>query len=141
MSDGARIGLIALGVAVVAGIYYAVNGSTAAASPPGAATNYLAVITDPATVKQYQSIFATALSQGPSNLPGLTAASYGPSDVDGNPSNPRWMAVLSLFQKDVNAEAAKATPSGFTNVPGGFPAQLRTDGVLDYATAIVIQNA
>jgi hypothetical protein len=134
MSDGKRMALIAVGAAVVAGIYLAVNSKPAAASPPGSATNFLAPITDPAAVKQYQTLLAWALANT-ANVPGLTAASYGSNDVDGNPANPKWVAVLSTFQKDANAVAG-----GFQNVPGGFPAKLRTDGVLDYATSIVIQN-
>jgi hypothetical protein len=122
------------------------DASAAPSPPPPVSQNpLLAPITDKNTVTYYQNGFAQGLLQypttSPQDMPGLTAQSYGPTDVDGNPQNARWVAALATFQKDANAEAAAGTPPGYQDTPAGFPAQLRTDGVLDYATAIILANA
>jgi hypothetical protein len=134
LSDGARIALILGGIVVIGGIFYAVNASAAPAAAPSGA-NYLATITDAPTVTQYQTIVANAIASGYYTQNGLTTASYAVADVDGNPSNPKWMATLAKLQTLANANRP------WTNPPAGFPAALRTDGVLDYATAVVINNA
>ena len=108
-------------------------------APAPTPMSFTATITDPATVRQYQAIVANALALPTAALPGMTVADYGLPDVDGNPSNPRWVRVLSALQTAVNPLLPAAVAAGRT--PPGFPSQLRTDGVLDYATAVVIQNA
>jgi hypothetical protein len=45
------------------------------------------------------------------------------------------MKVLAAFQAYANTSAP------FQGVPAGFPTQLRTDGVLDYATAMILANS
>jgi len=131
LSDGARLALILGGIVVIGGIFYAVNSSAAAAPAPP--QNFLAVITDKPTITQYQTIAANAIASG--YFAGLTTANYAVSDVDGNAANPKWVAVLSYLQTAANANRP------WTNPPAGFPAALRTDGVLDYATAVVLNNA
>lgn len=131
-------GLIGLGLlAVIGGIAYAVNASSQQANTT---TNYLAVINDPATVKQYQSLVATNLAAGDykSDIQ-LTSSSYAASDVDGNPSNPKWVSTLAQLQAYINStgELSKAG----NGLPAGFPTSLRTDGVLDLATAILLAGA
>jgi hypothetical protein len=102
----------------------------------------LQVVTDPGTVKQFQTIIATAIANGQGNLlvsPGTnapTTADYAMSDVDGNPANAKWMAVLANFQRYVDASLPQIAAAG--KLPAGYPSTLRTDGVLDYATAIAI---
>lgn len=140
-------GALAAAAAAVGVIMLATN-KTAAASPqslqlpPGA--NLLTPITDAGTVRYYQNGVADGLSrmaQPDAQLPGLSATSYTVSQVDGNWQNPAWMAVLSIIQQDLNAAAASNNPPGWHNAPAGLPAQLRTDGVLDYVTAIMLANA
>jgi len=141
--------LIAAAALVLGGLYLYGRGAVAAASglpqmvPPGP-TGFLAVITDPNQIKQYQSIVAGVVADHePGGLAGLHIADYNAGDVDGNAHNPRWIAALSALQRYVNADqAAAAAMAGYTAAPvtPGFPDQLRTDGVLDYATAIVIVN-
>jgi hypothetical protein len=100
--------------------------------------NYLALVTDPATVTQYQSMIASAIAQGKGGLivgPNAPVPSYTSADVDGNPANPTWMTIIADFQTYVNSGGPLNT-----GIPG-FPLSLRTDGVLDYATAIVLMNA
>lgn len=131
-------GVVALG-ALIGGIAYASTPPSKPQSPSG--PQYLAVITDPNMVRQYQSIIAQVLAD--KGQPGLpmppfgtwTVGDYNGSDVDGNPANARWVRFLSAFQKYSNTQAP------FTAAPPGYPAQLRTDGVLDYATAVMIMNA
>lgn len=99
--------------------------------------NFLALITDPASVTQYQTAVANAIAAGNGNM--LVAATqpvptYSSSDVDGNPANPKWVALLSLFQQYVDSGGPLKA------VLPGFPTSLRTDGVLDYATALVLMN-
>jgi hypothetical protein len=107
--------------------------------PPGAA--FTTPITDPNMVRQYQTIVANAFATDPtvSATVGLTPADYTSADVDGNPANPRWVRVVAAFQSYANTILPAALAAG--KLPAGFPAQLRTDGVLDYATAILIANA
>lgn len=102
---------------------------------PTSPNDYLSVITDAPTVTLYQNAIAGALSQGNAQIPGMTSANYGAADVDGNPANPRWVAVVAAFQK-----AADGDLKPNTGIPG-FPSTLRTDGVLDYATALVMVNS
>ena len=104
-------------------------------SPAGAQTNFLALITDPATVRKYQTQIAGALASGDTTLTGISAADYSPSDVDGDPNNPRWRHVVSAIQAWVNKNIPAAAAAG--KLPAGFPF-LRTDGVLDQATAFAI---
>ena len=130
----------ATAVAVGTAIYFGEK-TAAAATPPAAPQNLLSPITDAGTVRYYQNGIAQAIAAGKGNLlvgpsqPAPTTADYAVSDVDGNPANPKWMKVLAAFQTYANSQAP------FTGAPAGFPAQLRTDGVLDYATAIVIANS
>lgn len=109
------------------------------ASPAPTAQQFTAVITDPNAVRQYQTMLASALAQPVSPIEGLTAADYGPADVDGDPANARWVRALSVFQTMINPALPAAFAAG--KLPAGYPAQLRTDGALDYATAIAMQNA
>jgi hypothetical protein len=100
--------------------------------------NYLALVTDPATVTQYQSIVADAIAQGKGNFlvgPNVPVPTYTSADVDGNPANPTWMTIIADFQKYVDSSGPLNT-----GMPG-FPSSLRTDGVLDYATALALMNA
>jgi len=133
---GALAGLALLATGIVVGVLVE---KPAKAATPG--SNLLQPITDKATVTYYQNGVAQSLiQQGNSPLiPGLTSTVYPVTAVDGDPANPAWVAALSIFQKYVNADAA--AHGGFQNAPAGFPAQLRTDGVLDYATAIVLANS
>ena len=129
-------------VAAVAAVGGAVLlGEKVATAAPAAPQNLLSPITDAGTVRYYQNGIAQSIAAGKGsmiagpNQPALTTADYAVSDVDGNPANPKWMKVLAAFQTYANTQAP------FTGAPAGFPAQLRTDGVLDYATAIVLANA
>ena len=136
-----RLGwLVALGGAAVAAVAAAVFfGEKSASAAPAAPQNLLSPITDKATVTYYQNGIAQGLAKNTANdIPGLTASSYGPTDVDGNPANARWMAALSILQAFINAQRPWWKN---TTAPAGFPAALRTDGVLDYATAIMLENS
>jgi len=99
--------------------------------------SFTAVVSDPNAVRQYQAILANRF-QNEMLAPqlGLTPADYTQTDVDGNPYNPRWQRALAAFQAFINA---KPIPAGV--LPAGFPDHVRTDGVLDYATALIIANA
>jgi hypothetical protein len=133
-------GLAGVGALAVGGIAYAAT-SSKSSSPTPSGQAFTATITDPNGVLPYQNEAAGALTD-----PGSTAAAdlglppnaYTLSDVDGKWNNPKWMAVVSAFQRFANANLPIARAAG--KLPAGFPAQLRTDGVLDYATAIVMQN-
>jgi hypothetical protein len=130
----------ALGVVGTVLIVSEVKASAAQSQP--AANPLLRPITDKATVTYYQNGLAQGLLQRNTNqIPGLTATTYPVTAVDGNPANPTWMAALAIFQKWANAQVATNTPPGFRDAPAGFPSALRTDGVLDYATAIVLANS
>jgi hypothetical protein len=143
VGTGALIGLLA-GTFVGAAIG---SPSTAQAAPmpapaPLPSSNLLTPIIDPNSVRQYQTLLADGLTNPPdAQALGLTSADYGQADIDGNPQNPRWTHVLSAFQKYINTLLATMTPQKRASLPAGFPAQLRTDGVLDYATAIALTSA
>jgi len=107
------------------------------ASPTVADSVFTALVTDPAQVTASQNIVARSLTATPSQF-GATLANYGPADVDGNPSNPRWMHVLSLIQSTLNAALPAIALTGV--LPPGYPTQLRTDGVLDQATSLAIAH-
>jgi len=100
---------------------------------------YSLPIVDSAVVRYFQNLLAIAIT-GQAEYGSfaqnskLTTADYNQNDVDGNPGNPRWMHVLSVFQAMVNGIININPISVFP----GFPAQLRADGVLDFATAIAI---
>jgi hypothetical protein len=103
------------------------------------ASQFTAAITDPNVVKQYQAVLANALSSmGAAQELGIAPSLYTPAMVDGNPNNANWTSVLSTMQKYTNPLLPAAAAAGVT--PPGFPAQLRTDGVLDYATAMAMIN-
>lgn len=106
---------------------------------PSPADIFAAVATDPGVVKAAQTIVAQGLMDPTlQTATGLTSADYNQYDVDGNPNNPRWVRVLGVVQKYFNAILPTATPG---KLPAGFPAQLRTDGVLDYATSTILDKA
>ncbi len=126
------------GIAAALFLYH--RQAEAAGAQVSAASGFTTPITDAATVRQYQSIVATAIASGQfgaTYVPPITIADYGAGDVDGNPTNKRWMTVLSVIQRDVNTSLL-TVPAG--KLPAGFPAQLRTDGVLDYATAVALTD-
>jgi len=111
------------------------------------ALDYTALVTDPNTVKTFQTVVANGIAQGKGNLlvlPGTTVpttSTYALSDVDGNPQNPKWLALMAQFQAYVNQDTPlKPTWPGPNFLPG-FPTALRTDGVLDYATALFLTNS
>lgn len=124
-SDGPLYGSILLGTAIgtVAGLV--VNRMAAPAPSP-----YLAVVTDAAAVAQSQAVLAALVLKG--YAPG---AAYTVAEVNGDPKSPRFVAALAHFQTYANANA------DFSKAPADYPKQLRTDGVLDYATAQMLTNA
>ena len=111
-------------------------------SPPAppAGTSFTALITDPNAVKQYQTLMADAFTNNPGtpSLLGLAPADFTAADVNGNPNDPRWTRVVSAYQTFMNTQLPSVVASG--KAPAGFPSQLRTDGLLDYATAVAINN-
>jgi len=105
----------------------------------GGTPAFTTVVTDPNVVRQYQTVLANALANmGAAQELGIPSSAYLPSMVTGNASDPAWTSVLSTYQKYVNPLLPGAAAAGAL-VPG-FPAQLRTDGVLDYATAMSMMN-
>jgi hypothetical protein len=108
-------------------------------SSSGGTPAFTTVVTDPNVVRQYQTVLANALANmGAAQELGIPSSTYLPSMVTGNSSDPAWTSVLSTFQKFTNPLLPGASVAGVT--PPGFPAQLRTDGVLDYATAMAMMN-
>lgn len=100
-------------------------------------------VTDAATTHYLQRIVAQALEKGPHRLlPGLTSADYNSSDVDSNPENPRWKRVVSTFQTLANKILPSLIASEIVadQIPADFPSQLRTDGVVDWATATLLKG-
>jgi hypothetical protein len=113
-----------------------------APTPASTATSnaLLQPITAASQVQPFQMIIAQALAKRPSEMGewGLTPSDYSVSDVDGDPNNPKWKKLLSTLQKTLNAFLVEeGIPS---DAPAGFPPQLRTDGVLDYATSVAIYH-
>lgn len=151
MSSAAQLALVA-GLAVVViggGIAIAVAASKPAAAAPTPKPGHLPApapppvpvgagfttpITDPATVTQYQTVVANGVADPTYTGPPVT---YAITNVNGNPSDPTWMAALAIIQRYINTDGGGIDP---TKVPPGFPIPIRTDGVLDYATAIVFAN-
>jgi hypothetical protein len=131
MTRGERIFAIAGGLAAVAGVSLI---AWAEGQTKGEKSVYTTPVTDASSLKQIQTTLASLLSSG--DMPALSSVSYTSADVDGDASNPRWIAALSAFQKTSNV----SLPWG-TGLPPGMPARLRTDGVLDYATAIILINS
>ena len=131
--------LVILG-GIAAALFFYHRQAEAAGAQVSTASGFAAPITDAATVKQYQSIIADDIAAGAFSgyVPPITLVQYGAGDVDGNPTNARWMSVLSTIQRDINTSLSTMAPG---KLPAGFPAQLRTDGVLDYGTAVAIANA
>jgi hypothetical protein len=99
-------------------------------------TDFLALITDPVAVRQRQSQMANGLAHGDGKLIGMSTQDYTKGEVDGNPNNPRWRRVLAAFQAWTNPALTAAVAAG--RLPAGYPAQLRTDGILDQATDLAI---
>jgi len=145
---------IAAAIALVVGLVWLdrrVSTKPSPASPPPGAS-ITTPITDAPTVRYYQGLLADMLSkltqEDIANFPTPLAINmWTAGEVDGNPQNPRWVAALSAIQIGANAEANGpdlANPGkkrGWpTDFPADFPAQLRTDGVLDYATAMLLNN-
>jgi hypothetical protein len=145
VGTGALIGLLAgtfVGAAIGSPSAQAAPPAPTPTPPPLPANNLLAVITDPNAVRQYQTVVANAVSNPPdAQVIGVASTDYTSADIDGNPQNPRWTRVLSAFQKYINTRLATMTPQDRASLPAGFPAQLRTDGVLDYATAITLTSS
>ena len=94
-------------------------------------------ITAQSQVRPFQILIAQAIQRRPEEMWGLGPLDYSPSDVDGDPQNPKWRRVLAFWQQKVNELLAHYMPP---EAPPGFPLQLRTDGVLDYATSIAIYH-
>lgn len=133
---------------IIGGLYlYGRAADAAAAGVPTlvpSPTGFMAVITDPNEIRQYQTLLASALAaKEPDGIGGVRMADYNAGDVDGRASNPRWISALSGVQRFIDISMAQdaATPGYTSTAPAGFPAQLRTDGVLDYATAVLLVNA
>jgi hypothetical protein len=125
------LGLTAGAVVVGGGIAIAAMPTKKTAAVPPGPPNFTAIITDPNMVRQYQTMFAAdvAAAKAPLNQIAYTAA-----QVNGDPTDQQWMAALAKLQVYANANP-------WQSAPAGFPAILRTDGVLDYATALIIANA
>lgn len=109
-------------------------------SPSSSTPSFTAVITDPNMIRQYQTILANGLTSDPTTAQqlGLSPSDYAVSDIDGDPNNRKWMKVLSAYQYYVNQNLPAAVAAG--RLPAGYPSQLRTDGVLDYATGMAINE-
>lgn len=105
--------------------------------PPTPSDVLLQPITAPSQVRPFQTLVAEAIQKRPEEMWGLGPIDYSSSDVDGDPNNPKWRRVLAFWQKKVNNLLAEYVPP---EAPSGFPKQLRTDGVLDYATSIAIYH-
>ncbi len=145
---GVIFGVLATGVVfgaagLLVGRAMATEKKSAPPAPPlpASTTNaLLQPITIASQVKPFQEIIATALTHRPTDMSewGLTPADYSTSDVDGDPNNPKWKRLLGILQRTLNAFLKEeGIPK---DAPPGFPAQLRTDGVLDYATAAAIYH-
>lgn len=117
------------GVAVTSGVAYAMHESSKQLQSSPLTT----VITDPNTIKQAQTILAQAI-QGGSWPNGPTTVGFA---LDGNAQGLAWMQAVQSFQRFANT----AFPASQWVAPPGFPQQLRTDGVLDYATYLAMVNA
>jgi hypothetical protein len=137
-------GAVALAAGIGIGVMVSKPAAAATVGPPGANPLFTTPITDAGTVKQYQTLIATAIATatatgataiGPWSPTAAASQPYPTTSVDGNPANPAFMADLAQFQVWMNAQQ----PWSYV-FPAGFPAALRTDGVLDYATAMAIVN-
>lgn len=135
-------GLLAAGIVVAV----VMSKPAPAKAPPGkipapppppvpAGATFTTPITDAATVRQYQYVLASAVADpnwaGPPVIFPATA-------VTGNPTDPAWTQALAIVQNFINTTDGGIDP---TKVPAGFPIPIRSDGVFDYATAIVFANA
>lgn len=129
--------LIAAGLFLV-GLVWVHTTLPAPGSPTTMAASLLGLVTVPADVMQYQLIVVSAIASGASPVPAWAARPpmYTEAQIDGDVTNPAFIAALAPFQVWANANSAS-----WTAVPIGYPAQLRTDGVLDYATAIALVNS
>lgn len=129
IAAGSAAAVVLLGV-VVAGVAEA---SSNAPTP----SPFTQVITDSNTIKQAQTLMNVVTANNQWNGP-----AYGPPNdqIDGNASNPDFKNAVSYLQQGINARLnTGALP--YSQLPKGFPSQLRTDGVLDYATYIAMVNA
>jgi hypothetical protein len=135
MTPAAKSALILGGAVVLAAGAIVVTSVVVKPAPPP--PNYLALVKNPAVVKAAQNGLAATIGAGgfasKTASPILTAADWSGWNIDGNPENPKWVAALAKAQKAINA----LLPFDKKR-PAGFPSQLRTDGVLDWATADIL---
>ena len=145
LATGEKVAIAAVGGAALLAVGYAIGSNTAAATPvlkpapaPVSPAQFLQTITDAPTVTQYQTVFAAGLTAGTYSGSGLSPMSYTSTDITGNAADSKWVANLAIWQKWMNTLLPGIISAG--KAPVGFPAQLRTDGVLDYATALAMSQ-